>query len=147
MKQNNNILENKHLRENPYKAPVGYFSQLEDEVNAKIHGEASISSRIWIKSKSIVVLACSFILLWGLGYGIFNVANLGNQAVTTESGLLALIDEGYLSNSFIEDYYDEINLSEYVSDFEENDELDNNTINEIEESMTSNEILEYLYNE
>lgn len=146
MEQNNNILENKHLRENPYKVPVGYFSQLEDEVNAKIHGKASLPSRIWMKSKSIVVLACSFILLWGLGYGIFNVANLGNKSVTTESGLLALIDEGYLSDSFIEDYYDEINLSEYMSNFEENDELNETTVNEIEESMTSNEILEYLYN-
>jgi len=147
MKQNNNILENQHLRENPYIVPVGYFSQLENEVNAKIHGKASLPSRIWMKSKSVVILACSFILLWGLGYGIFSLANLGNKSIATESGLLALIDEGYLSSSFIEDYYDEINLSEYLSRFEKNDVLNDNTANEIEESLTSNEILEYLYNE
>lgn len=74
--QRTNIIEQKELRENPYRVPHGYFDLLPQLIGKKIappskQESAPVHSLSFGKSlRSQLALAASFILMMGMGYGV-----------------------------------------------------------------------------
>lgn len=69
------ILQRPSLKENPYTVPQGYFSMVEDEVREKIHGKQSEKGSLYSIFKTNIALVASFVLIFGIGYGIMHLTN------------------------------------------------------------------------
>ena len=63
-------IESNHLKQNPFLVPSGYFEALPGLVAQKIGPKSSPSFKI--NFRPILSIAASFILLFGLGYGIIS---------------------------------------------------------------------------
>lgn len=83
------ILQRSSLKENPYTLPKGYFAMVEDSVHKRIHKEEEPEKR-WITIlKPAVMLAVTFGVIFGLGYGAMYVTGTTQQ----KSNDLIVMDE------------------------------------------------------
>jgi hypothetical protein len=77
MSENNNIkpdiLENRHLKEDPFILPDNYFDSLENSIRGKIAAEQESHKGIWNMLKPAIGLAASFALILGIGYGFMRL--------------------------------------------------------------------------
>jgi predicted outer membrane lipoprotein len=80
-----NILERDYLKENPYTLPKGYFAQLEDSVSKRIHTDTNEQERGLVPFlKTAVMLACTFGIIIGMGYGAMYMTNQSKESTTTQ---------------------------------------------------------------
>lgn len=98
MSTNNNIENNKHLKENPYRIPNGYFEDMKTRLSAIPQAdEAKIISMEPSYTKMKVYLAAATItLLIAIGWVIWPSAPAPEQTIATED-LIALNEQGYLA--------------------------------------------------
>ncbi|MBR7157673.1 MAG: hypothetical protein IKD16_04680 [Bacteroidales bacterium] len=75
------ILERASLRENPYSLPQGYFAMVEDSVQKRIHNQESAipQNRLVEMLKPCLMLAITFGVIFGLGYGAMYVTGTTSQ--------------------------------------------------------------------
>ncbi len=111
-KIHNRSLDNSRLKENPFSMPEGYLTTLENDIHEKIHKPEKYVSPFIAQTKSYAMLALSFVIILGIGYGVFSISSkLTNSSPAENSGVVALIEDGYVNSHFIEYLYDEIDLS------------------------------------
>lgn len=69
------ILQRSSLKENPYTLPDDYFAMVEDNIQKKIHGsdEAAEERGLIPVLRTAIMLACTFAIILGFGYGIMYV--------------------------------------------------------------------------
>lgn len=147
MKTMNNkpdILDNDSIRRNPFRMPEGYLQRLEENVHRRIASENSHSSLFWSKVKAPVMLAVTFGLIFGMGYGVMSITGTSNLKSSVPSDEVAdILDHCSLPSSFIEDYYEEMAghdiLEVPTSDIEITDEMESEIISYI----TMNDIMTY----
>ncbi len=97
--------ENK-IKQLPFNMPDGYIEKLEASVHKRIFEDSEEKITLFDKLRPYFYMTASFVLVLGICYGATNMIPKGE-----EDALFALIDEGYLSASFIDDYYGEIELN------------------------------------
>lgn len=136
MKETKNILDNEKLKENPFSLPEEYIRTLEANVHSIINNKEGEKEKKYKPLLSYLALAMSFALVLGLGYGIIPIATKYlDRSTSNNDPLLSLIDEGYISSNFIENYYDDIVITD-------------STTSDIEtlqrQNITSEEIMYYL---
>ncbi len=78
------ILQQEHLRENPYGLPQNYFAAVEDAVREKIHGKPSKAEQLRNGFQTCVAFASVFAIVFGLGYGAMYVTGTATEAATNE---------------------------------------------------------------
>lgn len=118
------ILQESILKENPFSVPDGYFSALENSVQEKIHKPASHARIFYMKLKPVLLLALTFGIIAGLGYGVSTLTNKITGNEEKDNDIFALIEKGYIKSNFIDDYYEEIDLKKAFRDkIEINDEI------------------------
>ena len=136
-------LDDKSWKENPFILPDGYFSTLEDSVREKIKGESEVHTPLFSALKSGFALAFSFLLIFGMGYGVMHLTNTTpNNDTDFHRGdyFSYLIEKGYLREDFIDYLYHEIDFDSHEVKFEINEDL----ASEIEETLNHSEIIDYL---
>ena len=79
------ILGRDYLKDNPYTLPKGYFAQLEDSVSKRIHADTDEQERGLVPFfKSAVMLACTFGVILGMGYGAMYLTNQSKESATPQ---------------------------------------------------------------
>ena len=69
------ILENKNLKDNPFKIPGGYFSQMEESVHKRIYS-SPVSSTFSVQFKTFATMLSMFLIVFGIGYGVIALTNV-----------------------------------------------------------------------
>lgn len=111
------ILQNKRLKENPYFVPKDYFISVEKEITDKISNivkeerlvneEASRIPTSVKLLKSMLGLAASFILIFGLGYGVMRITTsnyLNEEKSLSQNDTISLTDEYELLNTTLKNH-------------------------------------------
>jgi hypothetical protein len=91
------------------------------------------------------MLASMFLLIGSLGYIASNITDKYIEAHSENDDILALIEEGYLKSSFIDSYYDELDIRDSFDQPSDN-EIDSEKINTLFENsnLTPEELLYYI---
>lgn len=127
----NDILQNKALKRYPFDVPEEYFTELEDSVHKKIHKKPSGFTIFFIRLKPALMLALTFGIIAGLGYGVAALTDKIVPQTTQEDPLYSLIDEGYINSDFIYSYYEDIDFkTAFIDNIEINDEIIDYYLNE-----------------
>ena len=128
----NDILQNRELKKYPFDVPESYFSSLEDSVHKRIHKSPSRLSIFIMRLKPALMLALTFVIIAGLGYGVAALTDKMTVQATPEDPLFSLIDEGYIKSDFIYSFYDEIDMqTAFIEDVEVNEEMINYFLDEV----------------
>ncbi len=147
MTENRDILDDKKLKEFPFKIPAGYFDSLEDRIRESA-GNSGVSGKtviMWIKPA--VLLCAMFLIIAGLGLAASKLTGLlYHDPLASEDPIFALIEEGYLDSRFIYSHYDEIDLNEELSNMlEDTDGLENTVRTAVEQSIKEEELIEFIF--
>lgn len=138
-------LNNEHLKQDPYSVSQSYIDSVEERVRASIRAKEKETPKIFLWLKPAFMLASMFLLISSLGYIASNITDKYIEAHSENDDILALIEEGYLKSSFIDSYYDELDLRDSFDQPSDND-IDSEKINTLFESsnLTPEELLYYI---
>lgn len=138
-------LNNEHLKQDPYSVSQSYIDSVEDRVRASIRAKEKETPKIFLWLKPAFMLASMFLLIGSLGYIASNITDKYTEAHSENDDILALIEEGYLKSSFIDSYYDELDIRDSFDQPSDN-EIDSEKINTLFESsnLTPEELLYYI---
>lgn len=102
----------KHLQENPFKVPSGYFQNVRIEISDKISAQSENPS-FWTVVRPQLGLVSAFAMVFLFAYGIFSI--LPSQGSLSKDGQIdlastisvnsAFVEEGFLNTSFIDFFY------------------------------------------
>ena len=105
MKDNlDDILNSAKVKENPFKVPSNYFSQMEDSVHKKIHANSSEDKKpsYALQFKTFATMLTMFLIVFGFGYGVISLTNIkGNLHYNGISNLF--IDNNNSSNTLTDE--------------------------------------------
>lgn len=118
MRTNFNIEEpanKKHLQENPYKVPNGYFNSVRIDISDKISAQNN-KTGFWTVVKPQLGLVSLFAFVFLFGYIIFQIfptnsdLSLGikSGSTTVISSNLEYVEEGFLKSTFVDFFYSSI---------------------------------------
>lgn len=118
----NNILNNPDLKKNPFSLPEGYIAKMEDGVREKISARSRTTSS-WSVLKPAFALACSFLLIFGIGYSVLHLTSTLSHTSDSE-GIIADVTESYygfddLFSDDNDDSSEEIEMEKMDEDMEE----------------------------
>lgn len=138
-------LNNEHLKQDPYSVSQSYIDSVEDRVRASIRAKEKETPKIFLWLKPAFMLASMFLLIGSLGYFASNITDKYIEAHSENDDILALIEEGYLKSSFIDSYYDELDIRDSFDQPSDN-EIDSEKINTLFENsnLTPEELLYYI---
>ena len=141
-------LNNEHLKQDPYSVSQSYIDSVEERVRASIRAKEKETPKIFLWLKPAFMLASMFLLIGSLGYlscRQCSITDKYTEAHSENDDILALIEEGYLKSSFIDSYYDELDLRDSFDQPSDN-EIDSERINTLFESsnLTPEELLYYI---
>ena len=105
MKKVGDILTDAHLKERAFNVPEGYFESLECRVSEEIGAQAA-GSRFWTVFKPAALLACMFVLIFGIGYATLSLTD------TLKTDGPALAEENTDAGG---DSFDEDEIIEYLA--------------------------------
>jgi hypothetical protein len=112
MKNNNDILQREEFRQNPFTVPEGYFASLEDSLRDKVFAAEKKPAAFVGILKPALMMACSFAVIFGLGYGILSMT--GSFADKTQMSAydeVAAAVENF--NPALFEYLDEFDIENY----------------------------------
>ena len=138
-------LNNEHLKQDPYSVSQSYIDSVEERVRASIRAKEKETPKIFLWLKPAFMLASMFLLIGSLGYFASNITDKYIEAHSENDDILALIEEGYLKSSFIDSYYDELDIRDSFDQPYDN-EIDSEKINTLFENsnLTPEELLYYI---
>ncbi len=138
-------LNNEHLKQDPYSVSQSYIDSVEERVRASIRAKEKETPKIFLWLKPAFMLASMFLLIGSLGYFASNITDKYIEAHSENDDILALIEEGYLKSSFIDSYYDELDIRDSFDQPSDN-EIDSEKINTLFENsnLTPEELLYYI---
>jgi len=143
MSKKTDILADASLKVNPFSLPDSYAAGLENRVHDRITAEDAIPSTFWGRAKAPVMLALTFCIIFGMGYGVLSLTGTKNAVSDVPSETMAETLESWsLPSTFIEDYYHEMNpdymLEHSITNIEITDDMESEILNLI----TMNDIIE-----
>ena len=138
-------LNNEHLKQDPYSVSQSYIDSVEERVRASIRAKEKETPKIFLWLKPAFMLASMFLLIGSLGYFASNITDKYIEAHSENDDILALIEEGYLKSSFIDSYYDELDIRDSFDQPSDN-EMDSEKITTLFENsnLTPEELLYYI---
>lgn len=153
MNQKHDIHDNPHLKRNPFKAPEGYLESLEERILSLAgidqYGRAEVEAtpsrgRWYAIFKPALILASTFGVILGMGYGVLRLTNTIDKNPDQEDFYYAtMIENGLLRTKFIDSVEEDL---DYFDDGEEID-FDEDTIVSYLASQYSSVELAQLYYE
>ena len=137
------------INRNPFTVPDGYFESLEDRVRERIHRPATPFATFVMKAKPAFMMALMFAVIAGFGWLASKVTPLlYEDPLESDDPIMAMIEGGYLESSFIYAYSDEIDLDEaFTYSLENTVTIEGEVEEELEATLTEEDILEYLEEE
>ena len=122
MKNNIDILQREEFKQNPFNVPEGYFATLEDSLRDKVFAPEKKPAGFVGVLKPALMMACSFAVILGLGYGILSMTGSFShqQAQMSVYDEIAAAVENF--NPALFEYLDEIDLEGYQAQFTPSDE-------------------------
>ena len=129
-------MENKHLRENPYSVPEGYFNNLQDTISERV-ASGKRGSSFWSVARPQLALVTSFAIIFLIAYATINIFSPGKADETLIATETVPVERLYIKTSFV-DFYDSTADSLYA---EEEKEIDPE---EIMDYLSTNTGLIYL---
>ena len=134
---------------NPFTVPENYFETLEDRLHERIHQPDSRARIFIMRVKPAIMLALMFGVIAGFGWIASKVTGLlYTGPADTDDPIMAMIEEGYLESSFIYAYYDEIDIEEaFTYSLENTVSIDGELAEDLEASLTEDDILEHAYDQ
>ncbi|MBP6453825.1 MAG: hypothetical protein KA268_01645 [Bacteroidales bacterium] len=112
-------MENKHLRENPYSVPEGYFNNLQDTISERV-ASGKRGSSFWSVARPQLALVTSFAIIFLIAYATINIFSPGKADETLIVTETDPVEGLYIKTSFV-DFYDSTADSLYA---EEEKEID-----------------------
>lgn len=140
MNKTNDTFNRDELKANPFKMPEGYMEGLADSVRERIAAEEAPKhgfSLVWQSAKPAIALAAMFAVIFGIGYGVLSLTGTARSSEPEEQ--TAVIEEGYINDSYLMDYIG--------SDAEEESTLNEEEILSYLESSVSFSDLQEIYAE
>lgn len=139
------ILENPHLKANPFTLPQGYFSQMEARLQETIHHpEKKTESPALSSLRTSFAMVAMFALVFGLAYGVFSITGTSNlsspdQTNVAENGPLPKItpEEG-------KELISDEELLQYYGNYDTYSAETLATINVVPPAVNKDEIEQYL---
>ena len=121
MKNNNDILQREEFRQNPFTVPEGYFASLEDTLRDKVFATEKKPAAFIGVLKPALMMACSFAVIFGLGYGILSMTGSfsGKTQVTAYDEIAAAV-ENFDPAMF--EYLDELDFEGYQAQYTPSEE-------------------------
>jgi len=128
MNQQHNIHDNPLLKRNPFKTPEGYLESLEEKI-LSLAGIAqneeaqevvtSLRRGRWFGVlKPALLLACTFGVIFGMGYGVLRLTDTLNKPSDTEdSYYTTMIEKGLIRSNFVYSIEEDLE-NEYFDDEE-----------------------------
>lgn len=125
MKEEKDILDTPGLKQNPFIVREGYFDCIESRINDRIDNPAT-GSRIWTVAKPAIILAFSFLLIFGIGYGTLALTDtLGSHEPETSADVTEMSFESFMDNLYntesesfnIDGQITEEEMFEFVSEY------------------------------
>ncbi|MFA6770449.1 MAG: hypothetical protein WCR71_04680 [Bacteroidales bacterium] len=118
MRTNFNIedpLNKKHLQENPFKVPAGYFDNLRISISDKISVQKQ-KTNFWTVVKPQLGLVSAFAMIFLFAYGVFKIfpgqdsffTEGENELTTVVSSNSYYVEEGFLNTTFIDFFYNSL---------------------------------------
>ena len=122
MKNNIDILQKEEFKQNPFNVPEGYFASLEDSLRDKVFVTEKKPAGFVGVLKPALMMACSFAVILGLGYGILSMTgSLSSQmSQMSEYDEIAAAVENL--NPALFEYLDELDFDSYQAQFTPSDE-------------------------
>ncbi|MEF9986507.1 MAG: hypothetical protein RSC28_02310 [Bacteroidales bacterium] len=141
------ILQTPSLKENPFTVQEGYFSGIEDELHAKIHGRGSESHSTYSNLRTVMAMAAMFALIFGLGYSVLYITNTDNtksrrDSINTTTGS-ATIAEDPISDTELLQYFGQ-HFGQYIGDEASYNQETLRNIKVAEHPVNKEEIEQYL---
>ena len=106
----------KHLQENPFRVPSGYFQNVRIDISDKISAKSK-ETGFWTIARPQLGLISAFAMVFLFAYGIFHIFPGQDQGSLSKDGKheltsttvisqnLAYVEEGFLNTSFIDFFY------------------------------------------
>jgi len=124
MNQQHDIHDDPHSKRNPFKAPEGYLESLEEKIlslagivqNEEVREVVTSSrgSRWFNVLKPALLLACTFGVIFGMGYGVLRLTGTLNKPSDTEDSYYAkMIEKGLIRSSFIYPIEEELGYEDF----------------------------------
>lgn len=124
MNHQHDIHDDPHLKRNPFKAPEGYLESLEEKIlslagivqNEEVREVVTSSrgSRWFNVLKPALLLACTFGVIFGMGYGVLRLTGTLNKPSDTEDSYYAkMIEKGLIRSSFIYPIEEELGYEDF----------------------------------
>lgn len=117
MENEKDILQQESLREMPFSVPQGYFASLEDNLRDKVLAPKPKLNIVNVL-KPAFALACSFLVIIGLGYGVIKLTNSVPQESFSEyDAIVAQVESmnpaifEQLDDFYVEDYNASLDLT------------------------------------
>ena len=112
-------MENKHLRENPYSVPEGYFNNLQDTISERV-ASGKRGSSFWSVARPQLALVTSFAIIFLVAYATINIFSPGNAEETIVVSESDPVEGLHIKTSFV-DFYDSTADSLYTDEEKEVD--------------------------
>lgn len=142
MKKKKDILADEKMHSLPFVMPDGYVQSLENRIHERIYREPSPMSVFLLKAKAPAMLALTFAVIFGMGYGMLRLTGTADKSTESTDGIPQMLENCHLSSTFIEDYYDEISSETILSQSQSTIEMTAELESEIINTITLDDILE-----
>lgn len=122
MKNNNDILQREEFRQNPFTAPEGYFASLEDSLRDKVFATEKKPAGFVGVLKPALMMACSFAVIFGIGYGILSMTG----SISSQNAQMSAYDEIAAAVENMDpamfEYLDQLDFEGYQAQFTPSEE-------------------------
>jgi len=142
MEKKKDILADERMHTSPFVMPDGYVQDLECRIHERIHRRPSPLSTFLLKAKAPAMLALTFAVIFGMGYGVLRLTGTAERSTESIDGIPQMLENCHLSSTFIEDYYDEISSATILSQSQSTIEMTAELEAEIINTITLDDILE-----
>ena len=122
MNNNNDILQRNEFRQSPFTVPEGYFASLEDSLRDKVLVTGKMPAGFVGVLKPALMMACSFAVILGIGYGILSMTG----SLSSQKAQMSAYDEIAAAVENMDpamfEYLDELDFEGYQAQFTPSEE-------------------------
>ena len=122
MSNYSDILNREELKQNPFTAPEGYFATLEDSLRGKVFAAEKKPAGFVGVLKPALMLACSFAVILGMGYGVLSMTHSFDRGLDSVSDYDAVAAAVESFNPVMFEYLDDLDFEGYQDQFNISDE-------------------------
>jgi hypothetical protein len=117
MKNNNDILQREEFRQNPFTVPEGYFASMENSLRDKVFATEKKPAGFVGVLKPALVMACSFAVIFAIGYGILSMTGSLSSVKSQMSEYDEIAAAVENMDPALFEYLDELDFEGYQAQF------------------------------